>query len=108
LKLSSEGWHQGKHNPWHYINFLLYTLKDAYGEFERRVGDTASPRGEKTELVLSAISSRHGPFRLTDIERDCPGVGRDWIRALLAKLRKEGKVVCEGRGTVAMWRRNAE
>src|ERR1700704_4234663 len=26
LKLSSDGWHQGKHNPWHYINFLLYTL----------------------------------------------------------------------------------
>src|SRR5260370_27248452 len=37
-------------------------------------------------------------FRLADIERACPGVGRDWIRALLARLRKEGKVVCEGRG----------
>ena len=32
LKLSSEGWHEGKHNPWHYINFLLYTLLDAYKE----------------------------------------------------------------------------
>jgi Fic family protein len=105
LKLSSSSWHQGKHNPWHYVNFLLYTLIDAYKEFERRVGDTASPRGEKTELVLSAIGSRLGPFRLTDIERACPGVGRDWIRALLAKLRKEGKVVCEGRGTAAAWRR---
>jgi len=108
LKLSSEGWHQGKHNPWHYINFLLYTLIDAYREFERRVGETASPRGEKTELVLTAIASHPGPFRLTDLERDCPGVGRDWIRALLAKLRKEGKVVCEGRGTAALWRRLAE
>ncbi len=47
LKLSSEGWHQGKHNPWHYINFLLYTLIDAYKEFERRVGQTASPRGRQ-------------------------------------------------------------
>ncbi len=86
LKLSSEGWHQRKHNPWPYINFLLYTLLDAYKEFERRVGETVSPRGEKTELVLSAIGARHGPFRLTDIQRGCPGVGRDWIRALLAKL----------------------
>src|SRR5947209_1208471 len=45
LKLSSQGWHEGKHHPWHYINFLLYTLFEAYKEFERRVGDTAAPRG---------------------------------------------------------------
>lgn len=108
LKLSSEGWHKGKHNPWHYINFLLYTLKNAYKEFERRVGETASPRGEKTERVLKAIDAQQGEFRLTDIERACPGVGRDWIRALLAKLRKAGKVVCEGRGMAATWRRTAD
>jgi Fic family protein len=108
LKLSSEDWHEGKHNPWHYINFLLYTLKDAYKEFERRVGETASPRGEKTELVLHAIASQHGTFRLADIERACPGVGRDWIRALLAKMRKEGRVVCKGRGTAALWLRTSE
>src|SRR5207244_1780245 len=79
LKLSSDGWHQGKHNPWHYINFLLYTLKDAYQEFERRVGETASPRGEKTELVLNAIALRHGPFRLAALALTLPGVGRDWV-----------------------------
>src|SRR5262249_47235559 len=53
LKQSSDGWHEGKHDPWHYINFLLYTLLDAYKELEKRVGETASPRGEKTALVLS-------------------------------------------------------
>ncbi len=104
LKLSSEGWHQGKHDPWHYINFLLYTLKQGYQEFERRAGDLASPRGEKTELVLNAIRSQMGAFRLRDIEKVCPGVGRGWIRILLSKLRKEGTVACEGRGTAALWR----
>jgi Fic family protein len=108
LKLSSDGWHQGKHNPWHYINFLLYTLLDAYREFERRMGETASPRGAKTELVLHAIRAQTGEFRLTDIERACPGVGRDWIRALLAELRKKGKVACTGRGPAAKWRRLVE
>jgi hypothetical protein len=51
LKLSSPGWHEGKHDPWPYINYLLYTLLDAYKELERRVGQTASPKGAKTELV---------------------------------------------------------
>ena len=58
LKLSSQGWHDGKHNPWPYINFLLYTLKEAYGEFERRAGDMAMPRGEKQGLVSQAIELR--------------------------------------------------
>src|SRR5258708_5813783 len=41
LKLSSAGWHEGKHNPWPYINFLLYTLLDAHKEFEPLLGHTA-------------------------------------------------------------------
>jgi len=55
LKLSSQGWHEGKHDPWPYINFLLYTLIDASKEFEKRVGETASPKGSKTALILAAI-----------------------------------------------------
>jgi Fic family protein len=103
LKLSSQGWHEGKHEPWTYINFLLYTLIDAYKELERRVGETASPRGTKTELVLQAIRSQSGEFRVVDIERACPGVGRDWIRTLLADLRQKGEVLCRGRGPAARW-----
>ena len=99
------GWHQGKHDPWPYINFLLYTLIDAYREFEKRVGETASPRGAKTELVLQAIHAQASEFRLVDIERACPGVGREWIRTLLAKLRAEGELKCEGKGPAARWRR---
>jgi Fic family protein len=104
LKLSSEGWHEGKHNLWPYINFLLYTLLDASKEFERRVGETASPRGSKSELVLAAIRAQAGEFRLADLERACPGVGRDWIRVQLAELRKQGEVSCQGRGPAARWR----
>jgi len=38
LEQSSQGWHDGKHDPWPYINYLLYILKLAYREFEERVG----------------------------------------------------------------------
>jgi hypothetical protein len=37
-------------------------------------------------------------------ERACPGVGREWIRVLLANLRKSGDVSCRGRGPAARWR----
>src|SRR5262249_39518594 len=83
LKLSSQRWHEGRHDPWPYINFLLYTLLDASREFERRVGQTASPRGAKTELVLAAINRQVGTFQAADLHRDCPGVSLDLIRRIL-------------------------
>lgn len=104
LEQSSQGWHDGKHDPWPYVNYLLYILKSAYKEFEERVGKTVSPKGAKTELVLDAIRRQTGEFRLADIEGACPGVGRDWIRVLLADLKKSGEVSCRGKGPAARWR----
>jgi Fic family protein len=104
LKMSSQDWHEGKHDPWPYINYVLYTLVDASREFENRVGQMASPRGSKTELVLQAIDTQDGEFRLADIERLCRGVGRDWILALLADMRRRGKLQCHGRGPAARWK----
>ena len=30
LGQSSQDWHEGKHDPWPYINYVLYILKSAY------------------------------------------------------------------------------
>ena len=81
-----------------------FILKSAYKELEERVGQTVSPKGAKTKLVLNAIRRQSGEFRLADIEHGCPGVGREWIRVLLANLRKTGEVSCRGRGPAARWR----
>jgi Fic family protein len=105
LKLSSEGWHQDRHDPWHSINYFLYTLLDAYREFERRVGQTASAKGEKSEMIHGAIRNIASPFRVSDLVRACPGVSVDLIRQVLKALRAEGKVECLGKGQQAQWRR---
>src|SRR5262249_48141388 len=107
LRLGSQGWHEDRHNPWPYINFLLYTLLDASKEFERRVGETASPRGEKQAVVQNAINRLVGKFRVADLQRECPGVSVDMIRHVLKALREEGKVECLGRGRTAVWRKTS-
>jgi Fic family protein len=107
LEESSHQWHDGQHNPWPYVNYVLFILKAAYREFEERVGQVASPKGAKTDLVLTAIRQQTGEFRLVDIEHACPGVGREWIRVLLAKLQKSGQVSCYGKGPAARWRSHA-
>ncbi len=108
LEKSSEGWHEGKHDPWHYVNFVLYTLKTAYREFEERVGQIASPKGAKTELVISVIGRHPGPFRISDIQKECPGVSVDLIRSVLKNLRSSGKVKCLGRGQNAEWEKTTK
>ncbi len=103
LEQSSLGWHEGRDDPWPFINYVLFILKTAYREFEERVGQIASPRGAKAEMVLTTIRAQAGAFRLVDIERACPGVGREWIRTLLADLKRSGKVTCQGKGPAARW-----
>jgi len=37
LELGSERWHEGSHDPWPHIGYLLFILKEAYRELEERV-----------------------------------------------------------------------
>lgn len=105
LEQSSQGWHEGKHDPWPYINYLLFILKTAYGEFEERVGQTTTPRGAKTELIIGVLKRFSGKFRVSDIQRECPGVSVDLIRQLLKKLRSSGEIQCLSRGQNAVWQK---
>jgi hypothetical protein len=87
------------------VNYVLFILKAAYREFEERVGQIASPKGAKTELVKEAINRLPNPFRIADIQRECPGVSLDLIRQILKNLRSTGQIECLGRGQKAEWRK---
>lgn len=103
LQESSQGWHEGKHNPWPYIGYLLYTIKLAYDEFTKRAGHLKSPHGAKTELVMAAINGLPNRFTLVDVERVCPGVSRDMVRKILKDMQKQQTITCSGRGPGAIW-----
>jgi len=55
------------------------------------------PRGEKQGLVAQAVERAVGPFTVTDLQRECPGVSLDTIRHVLKQLRDQGAVECLGR-----------
>ena len=94
--------------PWPHVNFLLFILTAAYRDFEARVGDTRSPRGAKTDLVVAALRRLASPFRVAELQHACPGVSVDLIRRVLKDLRRRGLVECLGRGTHAQWRNTAK
>ena len=102
LEQSSQHWREGRHDPWPYINYVLFILKTAYREFVERVGDVQAPRGSKTEQVLVALEQLPAEFTLAQLEQACPGVSRDMVRRVLAG--QKGKTVeCIGRGPGARW-----
>jgi len=103
LEESSQGWHQGKHDTFPWMNYFWGVLIRAYQEFEERVGKIRTGRGSKTALVRMAVGRRIGPFAISDIGYDCPGVSRDMIRIVLRQLRDEGVIVLQGKGRGAKW-----
>jgi Fic family protein len=105
LRLASQGWHQGRHDPWPYVNYLLYTLKELYREFERRYEDTTLPKGEKTDAVRQAVLGFAEAFHINEICKRCPEVSLDLVRKVLKTMREANEVECLGRGKHALWRR---
>ena len=105
LAESSKGWHDGKHDPWPYLNFVLSILKTAYKAFEDRAGSIGIPRSSKTEMVHHAVHAIDRDFTVADIEKKCPAVSRDMIRTVLKAMRKDGVVECIGRGPGALWKK---
>ncbi len=105
LEQSSQHWHEGKHDPWPYINYVLYILKSAYREFVERVGQTKAPRGAKTDQIVAAIQKLTGVFTIAQLEAHCPGISRDMVRRVLREQQAAGKVQCQGRGPAAKWQK---
>lgn len=103
LEASSRGWHEGEHNPYPWMTYFWGVLLAAYKEFEERVGTIRNARGSKTQLVQKAVDRKVGPFAISDVERDCPGVSREMIRVVLNKLREEEKLELRGKGRGAKW-----
>ena len=105
LEQGSRGWHEGKHDPWPFINYVLSILKKAYREFADRMGEVKAPRGSKTDLVLAAIDRFTGEFTVSQVEQACPGVSKDMVRRVLRERQNAQVVECQGRGPAARWKK---
>lgn len=103
LEESSTGWHEGRHDPFPWLEYSWGVLLAAYRELEERVGSIDRTRGNKSQRVRDAVLRRVAPFGIADLERDCPDVSRDLMRKILRAMRSEGRLRLEGRGPGARW-----
>jgi len=103
LEASSQGWHKGEHDVMPWLEYFWGVLIRAYKEFEERIGELDGGRGSKSERVREAVGRKVLPFKIVDLERDCPGVSRETIRLVLREMKAERLVRSEGRGRGARW-----
>ena len=105
LKLSSEGWHEGGHDPHPWLDYFWGVLIRAYSEFSERVGVLNRGPGGKAAQVRLAIDKMTKPFSLSELQTECPGVSLPTIKRELGAMKDEGLVMLTGRGRGAKWKR---
>jgi Fic family protein len=107
LEASSQGWHEGKHDPNPWLNYFWGVMLRAYREFEERVGEGRTRKGSKSGQVRELVLAKQVPFAISEIEADCPGVSRETIRIVLREMSREGLIASTGKGRSAKWVRKS-
>jgi Fic family protein len=106
LRASQAGWHEGRHDVWPWIGYLLRVLADAYDDFARRVAaGTELVGGTKEEQARNYILGQAPRrFRFAQIADALPDISQATIRNALDGLKAEG-LLSAGRGRGASWTR---
>ena len=91
-------WHESQHNPLAWIEYWLSTVLAAYRELENRIGTLSTGHGTKTDIVITAIDRMIGSFSFSDLQASCPSVSKEWIKAILSQLKREGILITTGKG----------
>lgn len=104
LASSDVGWEEGQHDHIPFTEYMLGVVLAAYRELETSTQLDLN-HGARTRMVERAVESLPTQFRAADVAARCPLVLPATIRTVLGKLSHEGKIISEGKGRYATWRR---
>jgi Fic family protein len=113
LYASQRRWHEGDHDIWPWVDYLVGVLGDAFDVFEMRIGARRNLAGLSKQDRVREFVLHHASavFRVRDIRDALPGVSDPTIRLVLRELRRERLVEIDeeagGSGPQAAWRRAA-
>lgn len=105
LKASTERWHDGRHDVWPWLGYLVARIEEGYRDFDRLV-QAARPAGNKSERVERQILELGDRiFTRDDVRAALPDVGDATITRVLRSLRDSGRILLIESGTNARWER---
>ncbi|MGQ0533941.1 MAG: Fic family protein [Caulobacteraceae bacterium] len=106
LNESDVGWHEGMHDSSPFLEYMFGVMLSAYKELEESTSLNFA-KGAKKIMVEEAVDAMPRTFRLADVVAKLPLLKEKTIRASLQTLREAGKIVSEGKGRAAYWRKVA-
>jgi Fic family protein len=105
LEASQRSWHDGEHDPWPWLTYLVGVLHEAYGIFESKLSAARNATGSKADQVRHyVLNEAPKSFRFAQVQAALPGISEATVRHVLTALRVEGKLAAD-RGPKALWRR---
>lgn len=102
---SQHGWHEGEHDVWPWLRYLVGVIDESYGLFEQRLSADQAGASKQDRVRHYVLEQAGAEFRIGDIRRALPGVSDPTIRVVLAALREEGLIASTGGGPTARWLR---
>jgi len=85
LKLSSDGWHDGKNDDTPFTKYILGIILSAYRDFEERL-ELVSDKKSACDMVKEAFNLKLGKVTKSDIMELCPTLSRSAIEKSLREL----------------------
>ncbi len=109
---SQRRWHDGEHDIWPWICYLVDVLVSAYDDFEARVVARRRLLASSKQDQVRGYILDHAPamFQLRDIRLALPGISDSTIKLVLADLRRSGAIElvdAQRSGRRSAWRRRA-
>lgn len=99
LSLSQKGWHDGQDDPLPFVKYILGIIISAYRDFEERAElVSAGKKQAAIDLVRSAVATRIGKFKKSDIVGLCPSISASGVERSLKKLCTSGEISMHGSG----------
>ena len=106
LLASTHGWHEGRHDPWPWLTYLVRQVARAYELFaQRAAAETGDGTGKRDRVKRYVLEQAPQQFRIAEVRLALPGIGDGTIRNALGDLRGEGLVEVDGPGRGAVWTR---
>lgn len=105
LKASTTGWHDGEHDVWPWLTYLIERIAQGYEVFDQ-LATEAQPSGNKTTRVENHVMNLGSQiFTREDVRAALPDISEATITRVLTKLRADGDIRLIDRGSNARWER---
>lgn len=103
LQQSSEHWHEGENDIWHFIKYMLGVILAAYRDFESRVITVSEAKMTKEERIRKFADEKVGLFTKAELIQFCPDISATTIEKVLGEMKREGIVQTVGGGRGTKW-----